>query len=219
MIDVRRISTRDGLFSVPDKGELDTLNVILINAAGISRAYYEGVYDPANPAPPTCWSDDTQRPATEVPEHRRQARRCLDCTQNIRGSDDGGGRACRFSQRLAVVFEDDLGKVYQLQVSAMSIFGQGRGGATPLQAYVKFLTGRSTRAVDVITQIYFDAQSSVPKLFFRPRRPVAGDEAETVEGMVNHADTLRAIAYQPFEVDMPSTSPFSEEDGFSIETN
>ena len=207
MIDVRRISTRDGLFSVPDKGELGTLNVILINAAGISRAYYEGVYD------------DTQRPATEVPEHRRQARRCLDCTQNIRGSDDGGGRACRFSQRLAVVFEDDLDKVYQLQVSAMSIFGQGRGGATPLQAYVKFLTGRSTRAVDVITQIYFDAQSSVPKLFFRPRRPVAGDEAETVEGMVNHADTLRAIAYQPFEVDMPSTSPFSEEDGFSIETN
>ena len=37
MIDVRRISTRDGLFSVPDKGELDTLNIVIINAAGIYK--------------------------------------------------------------------------------------------------------------------------------------------------------------------------------------
>ena len=90
------------------------IDVVIVNAADVSRSYYKDDYVAGAKKLPTCWSTDTQRPAPEVPEDQKQSARCLDCTQNIRGSGNAGGRACRFHQRLAVVEEHALDTVYQL---------------------------------------------------------------------------------------------------------
>ena len=187
---------------------------VLVNAAPISRSYYEEEYDPDKLNTPTCWSANTQTPSPDVPSHQRQSVRCMDCKHNIRGSGYGSSRACRFSQRLAILPEEDFGTVYQLRLPATSIFGEARDGNLPMQAYARFLKERDTPAMAVITQMYFDDASPTPKLFFKPKRPLTEDELREAGDMINHADTIRAITleFTPFE--NSKISPFAETDGF-----
>ena len=135
---LRRISIRGSKFNIVAGGKEVTLDsnsidVVVVNAAPVSRAYYGDAYDPNRVAVPTCWSSDTQVPLVDVPQEQRQAMRCMDCPQNIRGSGQYGGRACRFSQRLAVVFRDKPEEVYQLQIPATSIFGSAAKGDMGMQ--------------------------------------------------------------------------------------
>lgn len=195
----RRISLNGSKFREIINGEQmnvskeDFMNVIILNAAPVSRTYYASAFDPSNPLPPTCWSSDSKVPAPEVAEEDRQATRCLDCKQNVRGSGQGDGRACKFGQRIAVVLEGQLDKVYQLNLSALSIFGEGKGNDRPLQSYVKYLSSHKTPAISVVTKMYFDENASVPKLFFKPVRPLTEEELNTVAPMMNSPEVLRAI--------------------------
>mgnify|MGYP001158375836 FL=1 len=208
-----RISTGGNVFTLPDGDTATSLDAVIVNAAEISRAYYEGVYDSDNPTAPTCWSSDTDRPDKDVPTEDVQSVRCMDCTQNIRGSGSGMGRACRFHQRIAVLLEGELDKAYQLQVSATSIFGKPQNGNTPLQSYAKHLSSHNTRFASVVTNIYFDVDSPVPKLFFRPKRSLNVAEMQDVDGMIDHPDTLEAINTAILSAHINSKSPFSDESG------
>lgn len=202
-----RLSFRGGKFREIVNGEQvnvrkeDWLNVVVVNAAKISRTYYEGTYDAENPAAPTCWSVDTQTPAPEVPEDQRQAPRCMDCPQNIKGSGQGQGRACRFAQRVAVVLEGQLDKVYQAQFSAMSIFGEAKDGKMPMQAYARLLKNHNTPAIAVITQMYFDENSDVPKLFFKPVRPLDEEELQQVVAIKDSEEAIKAITMTVAQTD------------------
>ena len=57
-----RISLRGGRFRQMVSGEQvnvksdGILNVVIINAAKLSRTFYQCAYDPENPSPPACWS-------------------------------------------------------------------------------------------------------------------------------------------------------------------
>jgi hypothetical protein len=181
-----RISIRGGRFRLIEGGEQvsvsksDTMNMMVLDAANIARTYYEGMYDPENPAPPACWSQDSQTPSPDVPEETRKAARCADCPMNIKGSGQGNSRACRFSQRLAVLLEGDDEKIYQLQLPATSIFGDGKGSEMGLQAYVKFLHGRGAPIQAVMTEMRFDEDSETPKLYFKPSRALTEDEVKVV---------------------------------------
>ena len=216
---MRRISIRDKLFTecIGEDEVLvddDEYNMVVVNAASISRAYYEGDYDPDRLMLPTCWSADTQVPSPDVPQEQRQANRCMDCPHNIRGSGYGSSRACRFSQRLAIAPEDRLREVHQLRLPATSIFGQARDGNMPMQAYARFLSNHDTPAITVLTKMYFDTDSDTPKLFFKPSRSLRDEELSVASEMINHPDTIRAITleYTPFEGSMKS--PFAETSGF-----
>ena len=211
---MRRISIQGAKFSgfLHHAESSDEVDVVIVNAGPVSRSYFEGVFDPQLRQAPTCWSADTQRPAPEVPEEQRQSTRCMDCVHNIRGSSSGGGRACRFHQRLAVVEEQDLSTVYQLQVPASSIFGKEvNNSCMPLQVYAKFLSGHGTPSVAVVTRISFDVGSPYPKLFFYPRRPLEEDELEKVSLMVDHDDALEAISQTT-----TSDTLFDTTEGFDI---
>ena len=203
----RRISLRGGKFRQVVNGEEmrvsknDSMEMVIIDAAKIARTYYEGTYDPKNPEPPVCWSADTNTPAPEVPEDQRQASRCMDCPQNVKGSGAGQGRACRFSQRLAIAFPQKLGEVYQLQLPATSIFGETKDNKMPMQAYAKFLRANDMPAVAVVTEMYFDENSEVPKLFFKPVRPLTEEELEKALEMREHQDTKRAITMTVAQTD------------------
>lgn len=203
----RRISLRGGKFRQVVNGEEmrvsknDSMEIVVIDAAKIARTYYEGTYDPKAVSAPTCWSADTNAPAPDVPEDQRQAARCMDCPQNVKGSGLGNGRACRFSQRLAIAFPQKLGEVYQLQLPATSIFGDSKDGKMPMQAYAKFLRANDMPAVAIVTEMYFDENSEVPKLFFKPVRPLTEEELEKAIEMREHQDTKRAITMTVAQTD------------------
>ena len=195
----RRISLRGGRFREIVGGEQVNvksdgfLNVVIVNAAKISRTYYAGTYDPENPSGPTCWSPDTQAPDPKVPADQRQAARCMDCPQNIKGSGQGESRACRFAQRIAVMLEGQMDTVYQLQLPATSVFGEARDGKMGMQAYAKYLRAHKTPSIAVVTQMYFDENSDTPKLFFKPLRPLTEEELKQAVEMRDHPDALNAI--------------------------
>lgn len=181
-----RISIRGGRFRLIEGGEQvsvsksDTMNIMVIEAGTISRTYYEGTYDPENPSAPKCWSNDSKAPSPEVPDEQRMAARCGDCPMNVKGSGQGNSRACRFSQRLAVMLEGDTEKVYQMSLPATSLFGEANGKNMPLQAYVKFLHARNAPIQAVVTQMQFDEDSETPKLFFSPARALNEEEVKAL---------------------------------------
>lgn len=202
-----RISIRGGRFRQIVGGEQvavskdDTMNIVILNAARISRTYYEGTYDPENPTPPACWSVDTQSPAPEVPAEQRKSDKCATCPMNIKGSGQGDSRACRFNQRLAIAAEGELDKVYQLQLPATSIFGDGKGGTMGMQAYARHLQAHKTPAIAVVTQMYFDTNAETPKLFFKPVRALNEAELRIALEAKDSEDAIKAITLTVSQTD------------------
>ena len=152
------------------------LDVVIVNAAPkISRTFYEGPYVEGETKAPDCWSADGDKPDASVEEP--QASDCASCPMNVKGSGQGDSKACRFSQRLAVVLANDIGgDVMQLQLAATSIFGKEEGDKRPLQAYARYLAAQNINPETLVTQLRFDTKAAVPKLFFKPVRWLEDDE-------------------------------------------
>ena len=203
----KRLSIKGGKFRLFVDGEQvsvsksDTMNMVVVNAASLSRTYYEGPYDPNNTAPPTCWSADTKTPAVDVPAEQRKAARCADCPMNVKGSGANNARACRFNQRLAITLEGQPDEVYQLQVPATSIFGEAKGGDMGMQAYAKHLDAHNTPIIAVMTEMRFDENAETPKLFFKPVRPLTGEELEAAVAAKDSEEALKAITLTVAQVD------------------
>tara|TARA_R110002033_G_scaffold61209_1_gene111686 strand:+ start:126 stop:794 length:669 start_codon:yes stop_codon:yes gene_type:complete len=215
---VARISLREGVFRRVANGtetrftDSDTLDVVIINAGRVSRIYYANQYDPDKPAAPVCWSSDTQRPDPDVPDNNKQSSRCIDCPHNIKGSGGNNARACKYSQRVAVVLEDNLEEVYQIQLPATSLFGPAGGGWMSMQNYARHLNGNNTSAINVVTRMGFEKDGYIPRLRFRPMRVLDGEETQTVAELETHPDTLQAITL--VKGGNKVVSPFSEVEGF-----
>jgi hypothetical protein len=207
----RRISLKGGKFREIVNGEQvnvskdESMRIVIVDAAPISRTYYEGEYDPSKVVPPTCWSKDTQKPAPEVPEEQRMATKCMDCPMNVKGSGQGNSRACRFGQRLAVAVEGKLDTVYQLQLAATSIFGEAKNKKMPMQAYARFLQAHNTPAIALVTEMYFDEDSDAPKLFFKPARPLDEDELQQVVELRDTPEAKKAIDLTVYQTDTGKT--------------
>ncbi len=145
--------------------------------------------------------NDGVSPDTKVAEP--QSGKCASCPQNIAGSaTQGTGRACRYSQRLAVTLENDLkGDVYQLTLPAQSIFGNVENGKMPLQAYAKFLGSHGLPITAVVTEMRFDTASATPKLTFKAVRPLEADEMATAQEKGQSPEAKSAIANTPATLD------------------
>jgi len=204
---LRRISLRGGRFREMVNGDQVNvkndgfINAIIVNAAPISRTFYSGQYDPENPSAPTCWSPDTDAPDSAVPADQRQAKRCMDCKQNVKGSGQGESRACRYQQRIAVLLEGDMDNVYQLQLPATSVFGKPVDGKMGMQAYAQYLRAHKTPSIAVVTQMYFDENSDTPRLFFKPVRPLEEAELEQAIKARDSEDAIRAITLTVAQTD------------------
>jgi hypothetical protein len=178
----KRISTKGGVFRLIAGGKevaaIDDrhLDVVIVQAAPkISRTYYAGTYEEGANSAPTCWSADGDTPDASI--DAPQAPSCASCPQNAKGSGLGDSRACRFSQRLAVVLANDMeGDVMQLTLAATSIFGKEDGDKRPLQAYARYLAAQSINPETLVTRMRFDTKAAVPKLFFQPMRWLTDDE-------------------------------------------
>lgn len=204
----KRISLKGRRFRMIVDGEQisvskeDSMNVVVVNAAAVSRTYYEGTYDPNNPTAPSCWSVDTRVPSPDVPAEQRKASRCADCPMNVKGSgQSGNSRACRFNQRLAITLEGKPDEVYQLQLPATSIFGEAVNGQMPMQAYAKLLNAHNTPIIAVMTQMTFDENAEQPKLFFKPVRPLNEEELEAAVKAKDSEEAIKAITLTVSQTD------------------
>lgn len=232
----RRISIRGGVFREVINGkevsEWDgrALNVVIINAGQKARQFYEGKWkEGEKPVPPTCWSNNTNDgvPAADVPEEQRQATRCADCPQNIKGSGDNDSRACRYSQRIAVVLEEDLGQeepgVYQVSIPAASLFGDGVAGKMPLQAYARFLQSHKTPCVAIVTEMRLDSSASTPKLTFKAQRALNTAELKKVIPLQKAPETLQAITFSVSQQDgvqsLPAPTARAEAAPITVQTS
>ena len=178
----KRISIEGGVWRLLVNGkeiaqkEERNLNVVVVAAAPkVSRTFYAGVYKKGQSTAPDCWSANGDYPDSSVKEP--QAKSCATCPQNVKGSGQGEGRACRFSQRLAVVLDNDIGgDVFQITLPSTSIFGEGEAGKWPLQMYAKMIGGKGVPITAVVTEMRFDTASSTPKITFKPVRFLEANE-------------------------------------------
>ena len=187
------------------------MQIVVVSAAAVGRTYYSGSYVKGQKAKPVCWSSDTQKPDGAVPEGQRQANFCKDCPQNIKGSAaQGEGRACRYSQRLAVLLAGDNGvdtNIYQVSLPATSVFGDAEGQKMPLQAYGRYLKAHNTHIITVVTEMRFDTAGQM-KLVFKPVRSLTDEELAQVVPMRDHPDAIKAITMSVSNFDRNEDEPF-----------
>ena len=197
----KRLSIKGGVFRLIVGGkeiasiEDRKLPVVIVNAMpNVGRTFYTGKYNEDQVTAPKCWSTDGMKPDAEVTAPESNA--CATCPQNIKGSGDNDSRACRYSQRLAVVLANDIeGHVLQLQVPATSLFGKEEGGKHPLQSYARLLKSQGVDPDAVVTEMSFDTKAPVPKLFFKPVRYLTQDEYQSVKVQGQSEDAIQAITF------------------------
>ena len=204
----KRISIKGGVWRMMVNGkeiaqnEDRTMNVVVAAASPkVSRTFYMKQYsEGGDVVSPDCWSADGEVPDSKA--KNPQSKRCIDCPQNEKGSGQGDSRACRFSQRLAVVLANDVrGDLYQLTLPATSIFGSGEPGKWPLQTYAKMLGGKGVPVTAVVTEMKFDTNSATPKITFRPVRVLEPNEHEAVIEQGKSVAAQRAITMTVAEMD------------------
>jgi hypothetical protein len=203
----KRISIKGGVFRLMVDGKevaaVDErfLDVVVVNAAPkIGRTFYMKAYDGDTPSGPDCWSADGEKP--DASAATPQATNCASCPQNVKGSGQGDSRACRYSQRLAVVLANDVdGDVMQLQLPATSIFGKEEGDNRPLQAYARYLAAQGVSPETLVTRMKFDTKSESPKLFFKPMRWLSEDEYASAAEQGQSEDAKRAITMTVAQTD------------------
>jgi hypothetical protein len=210
----KRISIRGNVFRMMVDGkeiaqnEDRAMNIIIAAAnANVSRNYYAGTYQEGQAMAPTCWSNDGVTP--DIKAEQPQASKCASCQQNIKGSGQGDSRACRFTQRLAVLLENDIrGDVYQLSLPAQSIFGAAENGKMPLQSYAKFLGSHGLPVTAVVTEMRFDTASATPRLTFKAVRPLNEDELAMTQEKGQSTEAKLAIAATAAQMDGATKAEF-----------
>jgi len=220
----KRISIRGNVFRMIVDGQEVTksddrsMDIVIVNAAEkVSRTYYDGVYKEGEVTQPTCFSNDGTKPDARAASP--QSASCANCPMNAKGSGQGTSRACRFSQRLAVVLANnsqdpdaltanlDNSDVYQLVLPSQSVFGDPVNGMMPFRAYLKFLYGHGAGVRNVITEMRFDTSSATPKLVFRPVDYLTDEQYAIILEKGQSEDALSAISYTPAAIDARKNEP------------
>jgi hypothetical protein len=152
-----------------------SIEVVIVKAnPHLSKIYYPNGFDDGSGEKPTCYSNDSIKPApdAQVP----QCKTCAACPNNVWGSkitENGNkGKACTDSRRIAVVGVGDYEKPALLRVPAASL--------KPLAQYSDMLNKKSAPYQAVITKLGFDHSVAHPQLTFKPIGWLPADDFETV---------------------------------------
>jgi hypothetical protein len=204
---MKRISIKGGVWRMMVNGkevaknEDRAMNVVIVAASPkVSRTFYAKSFVEGEVTAPDCWSSDGEVPSPK--SENPQSKRCVDCPQNAKGSGQGDSRACRYSQRLAVVLANDVGgEILQLTLPASSIFGAGEPGKWPLQTYAKMIGSKGVPITAVVTEMRFDTDSATPKLAFKPVRVLDAEEHAVAIQQGQSVAAKSAITMTVAEVD------------------
>jgi len=191
------------------RGEFNAIVVGMLKQ--VSRIYYKEKFDPKKEATlPNCWSNEGIAPEKNAPDP--QASSCATCQNNIAGSGETGGKACRFQRRISIMLEGDTsGNIYQFNIPAKSLFGKGSGNVHPFESYVKFLGSNGLTPDLVVTTISFDNDADTMELKFSPLREINDDEYELVLAAQKRPETSMYTKITVAQTDGVTKQPISNE--------
>jgi len=187
------------------RGEINVIIIAWLN--GISRTFYKEKYDPKKEATlPDCWSNLGDAP--EAAAANRQSTSCMTCQQNVKGSGDNGGKACRFQRRIAVLLANDpTGEVYQFNVPAKSLFGATIGNKHGFVGYKKFLDANNAFMDNVVTTISFNNDADTMELQFSPLQLTTDEEYLMVREAQKRPETKAYITLTVAQTDGVKKQP------------
>ena len=204
---VDHISIKGGRFHVVRNGQqpvtlqLFALQVVILQAnPGVTKAFYEGAWNPdADAEAPVCSSDDGVVPRAD--SDKPQCNACAACPQNQFGSKINPqtgkpGKACQDKKTVAVVTPGaEDGEMLRLQIPAASLKDFG--------AYMRSLP---VKYCYVVTEVTFDTTVSYPKLLFKPVGYVSEQGAAIITRR-HDTDEAKAIAGIAGATPMRSPAP------------
>lgn len=167
-----------------------------------SRKFYAGAYDKNVKAKlPDCWSNDGIKP--EASANAPQAKTCMECPKNVKGSGSNGqGKACRYERRLAVlVAGDSSGDVYQITVPGGSLFSNNNGNLYGFEGYKKFLMANNAAPDTVVTSLIYDPETDTAKLWFKAASYLNVQQAAAVDVAQKDPTTDRYLKLTAAAVD------------------
>lgn len=214
---------RGGILTFNDAPLPNNEVAVVILDSILENVYYEGDYDPENPAPPTCFAhgrDDTTiaphdlvKAAGQVPEGGEDG--CSGCPMNEWGSaDKGRGKACRNTRRLALlaagVFAPNgafkMADGDELQKGAIAFMKLPVTSVRGYATFVKQVAGALKRPPHgIITKIKVvpDVKSQF-KVLFEPMQPLSGAVLGAV--MQRHEEAKKVIDF-PYMLDTAEPEP------------
>jgi len=201
-----------------------SLEVVIVNASKhISRTFYAKAWDPkGDSAPPDCWSNDGEKPDASIAEPQHSS--CVGCPQDINGSGQGNTKACRKNRRIAVALASDLeGDVYQMTLQSKSIFydmkDPGDLEHMPFNQYAKYVGTQGYNLNTLVTEMRFDEDSTVGKLFFRPVRFLEKHEWEAAvkQGETPAAKSAITMSVTPATPKLAAPAPAAKAEVAKVE--
>lgn len=190
------------------KSSSDKMEIVIVNASkDISRTFYATAWDPkADASAPDCWSSDGRTPDANI--QNPQASRCDGCPQTIEGSGQGKSKACRPFRKIAVSLAGDLeGDVYQMNLSSTSwIYDKRNPGDLnhmPFDQYATYVGSQGYNLNNLVTEMRFDEDSKVGKLFFRPVRFLSREEWELAKKQGSTPAAKSAISMTVSQAEAP----------------
>jgi hypothetical protein len=132
------------------------LDCIVVDAnQKVSKIYYAEAWDPENPAPPDCWSDNGIAPSISAASPQWQT--CEACPHNKWGSavsalSGAKIKACDDYKKFAIFLPSLPDMLFQLRVPPASLKG--------LKKYMEQFKGQNFDLPDVYTRVRFDLSAN-----------------------------------------------------------
>jgi hypothetical protein len=215
---VKRIVPKNGIFRKVVGGEemgkvKGNLNAIIVNASPkVGRIFYAKQWTPdAEPSAPDCFSNDGNAP--DAGSANAQSDRCDSCPQNIKGSGMGNSKACRYSQRIAMVLEEDFGtslegEIYQMNLASKSLFGDSTADNThTFGNYTKYLANNGKSLDYVVTTISFNEENDNQSVLFTPARFINKAEYAVTSEVAAKPEVQKMVLMTPYQADASGRAP------------
>ena len=214
-------SVRGGQLSFNDAPVPGNQMGVVILASIFENVYYEGVYDPNNPTPPTCFAfsptEDTLAPHEAVVAKGQQQHddACKGCPMNEWASaETGRGKACRNTRRLGLIPAGEFNKDNRFEAYDADHFTSAGVGylklpVTSVKGYANFVKQvantlrRPPFAIFTKVRIVPDPQTQF-KVLFEPLGAITHDLMPVI--MDRHNEVEAAIAF-PYNLDVESPLP------------
>ena len=176
--------------------------VVVIGAAkNMHRQYYDAPFDGNNIKFPICFSSDSTKP--DVKASVPQAKFCMACTKNIKGSGEGNTKACRIHQKIAISEYDNLkGPVHQFVITSASLFSKSESyeGMGFLQ-YVKKLIYQGQSISSVVTKLTKTDEGIYSRVSFKPVAYLNRQELDYLRQRSNSEEVDDCLSfYKPLDL-------------------
>lgn len=163
------------------------------------RAYYPGVYNPAESKQPDCWSADGKAPDPGC--SNKQSTACNGCPMSIKGSKVQDGKemvACSSHRMIAIApaFEINSDPL-RLKIAVTSDWDKTvvEHGWFAFNQYTDFLKSRGiTHTALVVTKVKFDPNTAYPKLLFAIDRLLTQAEVAEVQQALQNPKVAELLA-------------------------